>query len=203
MLVSRFHDYGFRLGKPQGDTEEDSAIWKAAQISDDKLYRYFLVRYWGSRDPNHIPRILIFVMLNPSTADAVVDDPTIRRCMGFARREGYDGVLVVNLFAYRSAKPEIMRSAQNPIGPENDQWLIRAFQYAREFKIDVIAAWGAHGQFEDRDMKVAKLACRYGVQMKCLGKTDAGDPRHPLYIKADKVFEPLMSDEMIRELEAA
>lgn len=197
--MSGLQEYGFSLGKPAGDGEEDSAVSKAAEISSDSLYRYFLIRYWGPRDHSVVARLLIFVMLNPSTADAVIDDPTIRRCISFAKREGYDGILVVNLFAYRSPKPEIMKSVTDPIGPDNDKWLRRAFNYARKYDIDVLAAWGIEGPYRDRDYEVAEIARQHGLELKCLGKTDGGNPRHPLFVKGTTPFQPLVAHELAGE----
>ncbi len=149
-------------------------------------YRYWLARVWDLELP-----ILVWVMLNPSTADAALDDPTIRRCMSFARDTGHGGILVVNLFARRTKSPEVMRAADDPIGPDNDVWLMRAFKRAAETGGKVVAAWGVHGQFQDRDYAVANLADRAGVTLLCLGKTQGGDPRHPLYVKGGTAFTPL------------
>lgn len=158
----------------------------AALLSEDGLYRYWLARVWDLDLPP-----LIFIGLNPSTADALQDDPTIRRCVGFARDNGFGSTVMVNLFAFRATEPKVMKLAADPIGPANDDWLVAAFKRAQESGGKVIAAWGAHGQYKDRDYHVADLAERGGVNLWCLGKTQAGDPRHPLYIKADTAFEPL------------
>jgi hypothetical protein len=144
-----------------------------ATISACRGYRYRLWRRWG-----HGPTC-IFVMLNPSTADATQDDPTIRRVTRFARREGCGSIAVVNLFAFRASSPAVMKAATDPIGPENDEHLVRTLQNATG---PVIAAWGLHGSFRERDRAVRLLT---NVQFSCLGRTKGGAPRHPLYVRAD------------------
>lgn len=144
-----------------------------AIISACGLYRYRLSRYWSTG------KTAVFVMLNPSTADATQDDPTIRRCIGFARREGCGGLVVVNLFAFRATSPDDMKAAADPVGPENDAH-IRAVTSAADGP--VIAAWGAHGSHGGRAAHVRGLI---GAPLWCLSKTKAGAPGHPLYIKGD------------------
>ena len=172
------------------DLPDPDTVVKGAMISDDALYRYFLTRIW---DPKL--SFLIFIMLNPSTATAELDDPTIRRCMGFARRDGYGGIIVINLFAFRATSPDRMKEADDPVGPENNDWLLKTLIYAQKAKSDVIAAWGVHGQHQDRDYRVAGFVKKHGVVLKCLGKTKGGDPRHPLYVKGDQPFVPLVDDD--------
>jgi hypothetical protein len=128
-------------------------------------------------------------MLNPSTADAALDDPTIRRCMGFASDHGFGGIRVVNLFALRSTDPSELRSQPEPVGPENDTWLARTFGEAAQDDLPVIAAWGVHGVFRGRDRQVIALGRRMGARLACLGTSKAGHPRHPLYIRRDQPFE--------------
>jgi hypothetical protein len=120
-----------------------------------------------------LPRML-FVALNPSTADATNDDPTIRRCIGFARSWGFGGVIVANLFAYRSTDPAGLRRVADPIGPRNDWWLSKL---SGESEL-TIAAWGIHGSLLERDQAVLpKLK-----NVHHLGLTRHGNPRHPLYL---------------------
>lgn len=145
----------------------------AAVISPCGAYRYTLTRTWGPG------KMAVFVMLNPSTADARQDDPTIRRCRGFARREGCGGLVVVNLFAFRATSPADMKAARDPVGPQNDATLIRVLDDADG---PIIAAWGAHGSYRGRDREVAGLI---DAPWMCLGLTKAGAPRHPLYVKGD------------------
>jgi hypothetical protein len=117
-------------------------------------------------------------MLNGSTADAEKDDPTIRRCIGFAKRWGYGSLEVVNLFGYRTTLPTELKKAPDPVGPENDQYIAAAAKRARK----IIVAWGAHGAFKGRNKEVLDLLCKSGFSAECLGTTKDGHPRHPLYI---------------------
>lgn len=157
---------------------------KNAVISPDGQYRYQLGRVWaGSGHSN----ILTFVMLNPSTADAEMDDPTIRRCIGFARRERYHGICVVNLYAFRATSPEDCFKAVDPHGPENDAHLKEAATMARAFSTPIICAWGVHGGGSNRGLALLQQA--YRGPLHCLGRTKAGHPRHPLYVPSTQEFE--------------
>jgi hypothetical protein len=147
---------------------------RAAVLSDCRRYRYVLERAWDDSRPR-----MAMILLNPSTADETGDDPTLRRGMGFARREGCGALTYLNLFAWRATKPENMRSASDPVGPENDAWLKRE---AKRADI-VVAAWGTGGAHKDRAEDVTRLLA--GVELHCLGVTKAGHPRHPLYVRGD------------------
>ena len=123
-------------------------------------------------------------MLNPSTADAELDDPTIRRCMGFARDWDYGGIRVCNLYAYRATKPDDLKGVLDPVGPRNDSAILSAVADAGR----IIAAWGAWpGPFEVRTHRVQDLL--RGRHVEALGLTKSGAPRHPLYMAKDA--EPL------------
>lgn len=137
----------------------------------DGPYRYRLARIW---DPQIPP--FVYVMLNPSTADADQDDPTIRVCMGRARRAGAGGIVVVNLFAFRATKPEAMKAAADPVGEKNDFFIRSALTPG----CTVVGAWGADGRFCDRDYAVRMLIRREGHPIWCIGRTRKGDPCHPL-----------------------
>lgn len=115
-----------------------------ALISADQLYRYWLWRHWGAGS-----RRVLFIMLNPSTADGLVDDPTIRRCVAFARLWGFDGCEIVNAYAYRATNPAALRAVADPVGPANE--LIVKFRIERAGLI--IAAWGNHGAARQAIMK--------------------------------------------------
>jgi len=143
-------------------------------------YRYTLWRECGPADAR-----VAFVMLNPSTADATRDDPTIRRVIGFARSWGYGSVEVVNLFAYRAPYPRILRTVPDPIGPQNDRYLVQAVRRAQL----VVAAWGT-GHLPGRDRAVIGLL---GESLYCLGTTQGGCPRHPLYVRGGIVPAPYIS----------
>lgn len=147
-----------------------------AIISECGRYRYWLTREWGEGP------LVTFVMLNPSTADAEQDDPTIRRCMGYARSWGYDGITVVNLYALRSTDPRQLWRADDPIGPSNDQYLTTAAMRAALDDAPIVAAWGANAR-SDRVLAVRALRCM--DRLSVLALTKAGTPRHPLYLRAD------------------
>lgn len=143
-----------------------------ALYSDCETYRYRLQRDWG---PDR--RRAVFVMLNPSTADEVRNDPTVARCETRARRLGFDGYVVVNLFAYRATRPADLFLAADPIGPDNDQYLRDAATHGAQ----VICAWGVHGAHSGRDQTVLRLLAVQGQALWHLGLTRHGHPRHPLY----------------------
>jgi len=152
----------------------------SAIISECGRYRYVLRR----KIPSIVRwvRPILFVMLNPSTADAELDDPTIRRCKAFAERDGFTQLTVVNLFALRATDPAGLKIDHDPIGPENDRYLQEEILAHGSTGL-VVAAWGAHPFATER----AKHVLRMGV-FDCLGKTKAGFPRHPLYIRSDQPF---------------
>jgi hypothetical protein len=148
-----------------------------AVISADGIYRYELGRTWDESLPP-----MTFVMLNPSTADAELDDPTIRRCIGFAKREGAGGILVANLYAFRATDPKVMLRAVDPVGSENDMTILRLVSYALMRGGRVVVAWGANADAR-RVRHVRKLL--YPLALHCLGVTKDGHPKHPLYISGD------------------
>ena len=153
---------------------------KRAKISPCGRYRYWLSRTW---DAAAAP--MVFVMLNPNLADATRDDPTIRRCIGFAQREGYGGIFVVNLFALRSPKPKELRRAGDPVGPQNERWRRRAIKMAKERRTMIVGAWGAGGGRPAKDF--CEFAASSGLELMCLGRTKDGGPRHPLYLRRPTV----------------
>lgn len=151
-----------------------------ALFSPCGLYRYRLTRVWDDRPP------LVFVMLNPSRADAEVDDPTIRRCIGFARDLGFGGMTAANLFALRTPHPAELRAAPNPVGPGNDTHLADLLRSGGT----IVAAWGVHGALGGRDAAFRALARQSGARLSSLGTTKQGHPRHPLYVARG---QPLIS----------
>jgi hypothetical protein len=158
----------------------------AATFSPCRTYRYDLTRIWQPAQP-----LAAFIMLNPSTADAFVEDPTIRRCLGYARRWGAGGVLVLNAFALRSTNPAALRIAPDPVGPGNDTIIGLHFSPDAPYKIGpTIVAWGVHATLNSRDRQVLGLLRSYRVRPMALGVTKAGHPRHPLYLRRDAVAEP-------------
>lgn len=138
-----------------------------------KRYRYTLWRVWAA-EPK---RICMVIGLNPSTADEIENDPTIRRCISFAQREGCDALVMTNIFAFRATDPNDMKAEPEPVGTENNDWLIRCSSLAAIR----IAAWGVHGEFRGRAGEVANLV----PDLLCLGTTSEGHPRHPLYVRGD------------------
>lgn len=147
-----------------------------AVISDDGIYRYRLNRCW----PDGIGQS-VFVMLNPSTADASINDPTIRRCIGFARRWGRRGLVVVNLFALRATNPDALRSAADPVGPLNQAHVLEVLKDAEE----IVCGWGAF-PFARQQAKIMQRWIEIAGRIpQCLGTTKAGHPRHPLYLSND------------------
>jgi len=120
-------------------------------------------------------------MLNPSTADAFQLDPTNRRCVGFAQTWGYGSMVTTNIFAFRSTNPDGLRTAKDPVGPDNDEAILTA---ATSTDL-VIAAWGTHGEFQGRGEAVRDMLTEAGVELHALKLTKAGHPGHPLYVAAD------------------
>lgn len=152
-----------------------------AGFSGCRTWRYWLSRRWGGGDA------LVVIGLNPSTADETEDDPTIRRCIGYGRAWGFGKLVMLNLFAYRATDPKEMKKAADPIGSFNDATLR---SYARDAGM-ILAAWGAHGDFKGRGDIVRRMLS--DRPLYCLGVTNAGQPKHPLYLRADLQPERLLS----------
>jgi len=162
--------------------DAEPVMERGARISDDGLYRYVLGRRWAADGP-----LATFIMLNPSTADATEDDPTIRRCIGFAKSWGMAALHVVNLYAFRATKPADMFGAADPVGPENDRYLTNHAMAACSGGMPLIAAWGANAK-PDRVAHVLSLPGM--VALQALGLTKDGAPRHPLYLPATSERRP-------------
>ena len=144
-----------------------------AVYSDCENYRYSLDRVW-----NPAGQRVMFVMLNPSKATEVQNDPTVERCERRARALGFGGFCVTNIFAWRATDPRDMRAAVDPTGPDNDQILIK-----NTGKSDsIIAAWGTHGAHMDRGLAVASMLRKHSKALFHLGLSKAGHPKHPLYL---------------------
>lgn len=150
-----------------------------AEFSPCRRYRYTLWRWWGGlfADGHNSTNYVNFICLNPSTADETNDDPTVRRCINFARAWGYDGLCVTNIFAYRATLVSDMKAQPAPVGVANDQHLARI---ARNAAL-VVCAWGQHGQFLGRSEEVLKLIDGPLHYLR-MGRTD---PWHPLYLPGD------------------
>lgn len=162
---------------PKKRFENDLFVKREAFFSDCRQYRYSLKIVWGSQ------KLCAFIGVNPSTADQYRDDPTLRRCRGFAESWGCGGLIMLNLFALRSTDPRVMKWHDSPIGERNttrflsDQLSLCAGPH--------IAAWGNHGRHMRRDREVSGCI----ANLLCLGTNEDGTPRHPLYIPAD--FAPV------------
>ncbi len=158
-----------------------TAVHKDAVLSEDGRYRYLLSRRWGDG-----PTVL-FAMLNPSTADADVDDPTIRRCMGFARTWGFHGIYVWNIYAYRATDPNKLDRVLDPVGVGIEVPLCGVLENPACGVARIVAAWGAkpnRGKYTWRERSVLYGAL-WERDIHVLGLTKAGHPRHPLYVKGD------------------
>jgi len=143
---------------------------KDAIISEDGKYRYSLSRIWDESKP-----YVLFICLNPSRANEIDDDPTLKKCIAYAKKWGYGGVKIGNLFAFRTPYPKEMFKEKYPIGPKNDYWIDRLCSKAG----CVVAAWGEHGVYRERGNEVlSKLSSpNYLTLLK------NGQPGHPLYKK--------------------
>lgn len=150
----------------------DTHAKSCAVYSDCGTYRYALTREWGNGAR------LLYVMLNPSTASELRNDPTVERCERRARALGYGAFRVVNIFAFRATDPRDLKAAKSPIGPENDRIIAEAALWSDA----ILCAWGTHGDHLERGPKVAGILRRTGSPLLHLGLTRSGAPRHPLYV---------------------
>lgn len=144
-------------------------------FSPCRTYRYVLWRELRTLF-NDGTGYVCFIGLNPSTADEQLNDPTIRRCIDFVWRWGYEALCMVNLFAFRATDPADMMAASDPVGPENDEWILK---YAGGAKL-VIAAWGVNGNYRCRGYQIRAII----PGLKCLDINGDGSPKHPLYVPA-------------------
>lgn len=146
---------------------------QSATISEDQQYRYSLARKVSDGE-----RILLFVGLNPSTADAKLDDPTIRRCVGFAKLWGFSWLLMGNVYAFRSTDPKKLQTVENPVGSRNRNELDKMMAVSEL----VIAAWG-NNSLTAEAKEIADWIVKQD-KTKCLGQNKNGTPKHPLYLRA-------------------
>lgn len=153
---------------------EDSAIF-----SPCRKWRYTLHRYWGDGP------CVVFLMFNPSTADESTNDATIRRCIGFAKRWEYGRLIILNLFSIRSTDPRGVIKDEDPIGPDNDHWILESLRDAEE----LILAWGCNQHMSSPTLKIRpktvidNIKSTYpSMPLKCLGTRKDGSPRHPLML---------------------
>lgn len=146
-------------------------------FSRDRRHRYTLIH---RPDPLLSGgRLLMWIGLNPSTADENQLDPTLRRILGYTLRDGYHGFIMTNLFAWRATLPAEMKAVADPVGPDNDRWLLDSARRCEK----VVAAWGSHGSFLGRDAHTLKLLKAFDIVH--LARNADGSPGHPLYLKKD------------------
>lgn len=149
---------------------------KSAVISSCGQFRYRLSRRWADGPA------LVFIMLNPSIADADIDDPTIRKCVAFATLLGYCAIEIVNLYAFRATKPDDLKKAGWSVGVANNTHIIEALTLAAIHDSPVICAWGAHARGRQRAVEVIDIIRRMSLRPMALRKLSDGVPEHPLYI---------------------
>lgn len=144
-----------------------------ALYSDCEQYRYALTRTWDPKGTK-----VLFVMLNPSTATEVQNDPTVERCERRARTLGFGSFCVTNIFAWRDTDPRKMRAAKDPVGPKNDKTILEFAYWADT----IVCAWGTHGEHRQRGHEVQQILRETQQPLYHLGLSKAGHPKHPLYI---------------------
>jgi len=159
-----------------GERSQRSNMNRRAAFSRCGTYSSRLDRDWSNSRESL--GSVVFIGLNPSTADHRVDDPTIRRCIDFTRRWGYDALTVVNLFAYRTPYPKILKQADDPVGPYN----IRHIKNAVKTADLTVACWGRYGSWFNQDQR---LFGQLGTKLYCFSQNADGSPAHPLYQRAD------------------
>lgn len=163
------------------DLQPAPAMQGSAVFSPCERYRYSLLREWDDTKPR-----VVFIMLNPSTADAERNDPTVAKCIRYAKGWGYGCLEVLNLFAYRSTDPKELYKVENPEGlPENNERIIAAM----ESEALIVCAWGKHGNLNDRGLRVKIMALQRSRYLHCLALNEDGTPSHPLYLL--KTLEPI------------
>lgn len=155
----------------------------SAVYSDCERYRYSLTRVWNPQGAR-----VMFVMLNPSTATEIRNDPTVERCERRARALGFGAFRVTNIFAWRATDPRELRAAADPVGPDNDAAILKGADWADR----IIAAWGSHGAHLGRGERVEAMLRAAGARLFHLGLTKAGHPRHPLYVSYREQPAPWM-----------
>lgn len=156
------------------------------EFSPDRKYRYYLMREWNAP----LGRC-VFVMLNPSTADEVKNDPTVERCQRRCVAMGFGSLVVVNIFGLRSTDPKALYEARDPVGRSNDEWISIAIRFANQ----IVCAWGKHGILKNRGQEVLALIRKAGKIPHALKINSDGTPAHPLYIGYDVKPLPLPTEE--------
>jgi len=144
-----------------------------AIFSKDRIYRYVLTREWDLKKPS-----LMIISLNPSTADEKINDPTIQRCIGFAKQWGFGKLIVTNLFSFRATSPKDLFKSKNPVGDKNDYWIKKLSKKVNK----IVLAYGNYGKFKNRHEKILKII----NNPYCIKESKTGMPMHPLYLKYTK-----------------
>lgn len=166
-------------------TLREDGLERTAIFDVTGQYRYQLGRRWRSHGPT-----VVFIMLNPSRADAICDDPTLRACMQFAQRWEYAALTVVNLFGYRTPYPNELKRVIDPVGPDNDHYVMEAVGRAQR----VVLAWGNGGALQRRDRTILNSLKSYQAKLSYLRLNRSGQPCHPLYVKRDTPLSLYPSD---------
>jgi hypothetical protein len=155
-----------------------------ANFSPDRKYRWSLHRIWQPAAP-----LVCYVLLNPSTADETTNDPTVSRCQTRALNDGYGGLIVVNIFAWRSTNPTALYEIADPVGADNDAAILTAARNSRM----VVCGWGKHGALRDRGREVLELIRSAGKMPHALRINSDGSPEHPLYLSYKLQPKPITS----------
>lgn len=164
----------------------------SATFSPCRQYRYTLTRTWSTQD-----KPWMFLMLNPSTADEVVNDPTVSRCQARAKSAGAGGLIVTNIFAWRSTDPQALYGHQDPVGPDNDRAILEMATQAGR----VICAWGNHGELAGRGEAVRTMLLGAGCTPYVLALNKGGSPKHPLYVSNKTQASPWLDASVCNEQE--
>jgi len=168
--------------------QEMGDVASGAVFDSSGKFRYSLWRQWDNERPR-----LCFIMLNPSTADDAHNDPTIARCVSYARRWRFGSLEVVNAFAYRATDPTKLARVRDPVGPLNDGYILKAVRASAQ----VVLAWGNHALLDDRHAEVVDLLAER-ADIYCFGITKLGQPRHPLYVRNEAPLLPFTRQQVLQ-----
>lgn len=156
-----------------------------ATFSSCKKYRYLLYRLWDNFENG----FCIFIGLNPSTADENNDDPTIRRCVDFAKRFKYSGLYMLNLFGYCSTDPKELLKINDPVGKWNNKVIKEICENNNGYKI---CCWGNYGSFKNRGVQLINFLDHFDINLHCFGFTEKNEPKHPLYLSKESKLEKII-----------
>ena len=151
---------------------ENKLILFGARFSKCRKYRYTLWRIWDDSKPK-----IMFLGLNPSTADEINNDPTVTRCINYSKSWGYGGMYMMNIFAFRTTYPIELKKTNDPVGKNNDYWIQKIYNNAHK----CVGVWGNDGEFKNRFEVIFKLI----PKLYCLKINNSGQPAHPLYLRSD------------------